>query len=123
MKRSLVVLSIGCLMTWNTILSATELHIEGLTRGQTEMDLFSPETGAFIKELMADTITFPIPIIEDLGGEYLIDIEGQHFKVGSSSVITNNIIHTHIDATTACKTEIIRNPSASTRGLVNKGCR
>lgn len=122
MKRPLTALALSCLMIFSSSATSSELQIESLTRGLSELDLFSPETGAFIKEIEISQLQFPIPILEDLGGEFLIHWDEQPFKVGSSSVITNQVLHMEIDATASCKTALVRNPSATTRGLVNQGC-
>lgn len=122
MKRHLTYLALCFLIVISSTASSSDLQIESLTRGLNELDLFSPETGAFVKEIQATQLHFPIPIVEDLGGEFLIFWDEQPFKVGSSSVITNQVLQMEIDATASCNTTLVRNPSASTRGLVNKGC-
>lgn len=119
-----IYISILLLITcFSSVASSTELWIESLTRDMKELDLFDPSSGEFVQEVPISDLAFPIAIIEDLGGDYLIEINGLFFKVGSSAVVTNHVPETNINAAETCNTSIGRSPTASSRGLVINGCR
>lgn len=98
---------------------ASDLKISSLARGVTELDLFSPAaSGAYVMSIDPSTLKFPIPILEDRNGGFIIKLEGKKYYVGAADVVTNKVYQ----VTAGCDNEFSANPTAASRGIAGKGC-
>lgn len=98
---------------------ADEILITGLKPNEHILELFNPSTGAFEREIAVERLTFPIAVKEDLGGMFLIELDGQRYTVGSTFVFSTKEyrIAAHCDNRVH-----IQDLGASTRGIGGKGC-
>ena len=114
-----VVLSMFCTVI-SPCLSAQSLSISELTQGLEELDLFSPDAGgAFVRSVDKSALHFPISIIEDRNGGFVIQLDGTKYYVGAADVVTNK----KYKVSAKCDGNYIEgHPSAALRGIVGKGC-
>ena len=98
---------------------ATDLKVSALQSGVAELDLFSTAaSGSYIKSVDAGTLQFPIDILEDRNGGFVIKLGGEKYYVGAADVVTNK----KYDVTAGCDNEFATNLVAATRGIAGKGC-
>lgn len=99
--------------------AATGLKISALAQGVNELDLFSTaSSGAYIMSVDPSTLKFPIAIMKDRNGGFIIKLEGKEYYVGAADVITNKVYQ----VTASCDNELVATPTAATRGIAGKGC-
>lgn len=99
--------------------AATELKISGLAQGVTELDLFSTaSSGAYVMSVDPSALKFPITIIKDRNGGFVIKLEGKEYYVGAADVVTNKVYQ----VTASCDNKFSATPTAATRGIAGKGC-
>ncbi|WP_027855771.1 hypothetical protein [Marinobacterium litorale] len=102
----------------STYVAASDLVITALKPGETFLELFNPDTGAFEQEIDAADLTFPIPIKRDLSGMFLIELKGRTYSVGSTFVSTTK----EYSVTAQCDNNIHAEAVASSRGIGGEGC-
>ncbi|CAM4128756.1 hypothetical protein VRRI112168_15260 [Vreelandella rituensis] len=98
--------------------AAETLMIKGVKAGVTEVDLFDPSSGSYVRSVAADGIQYPIDILEDQQGMFVIEIEGERYTVGSSFINTTKTYNVIADCQNALNTSTV----ASSRGVAGKGC-
>jgi len=99
--------------------AAADLKIDALAEGSTELDLFSPGTdGAYIKSVALSALKFPIAIVEDRNGGFVVRLEGKKYYVNGADVVANNVY----DVTTTCDNSFSTELVGATRGITGKGC-
>ena len=98
---------------------AKDLKISALAQGLTELDLFSTAaSGAYVRSVEPSALKFPIAIIEDRNGGFIIKLEGIAYYVGAADVVTNKVYQ----VTAGCNNEFTSTLTAATRGIAGKGC-
>ncbi len=96
------------------------MSISSLAKGVSELDLFSVAAGgAYVMSVDPATLTFPIAIVEDRNGGFIIQLEGKKYYVGAADVITNKVYK----VTASCDNEFATSPTVASRGIAGKGCR
>lgn len=120
MKRHINVVALAVIgMAISHGATAAGLKISSLAQGITELDLFSTASdGAYVMSVDPSTLSFPIPIIEDRNGGFVIKLDGKKYYVGAADVVTNKVYQ----VTASCDNEFAANPTAATRGIAGKGC-
>lgn len=98
---------------------ATGLKISALADGLTELDLFSTAaSGAYVHSVAPSTLKFPIAILEDRNGGFIIKLDGKKYYVGAADVVTNKVYQ----VTASCDNQFTAAPTAASRGIAGKGC-
>ncbi len=111
-------LGLACVAMSHSV-AATGLKISALQQGVAELDLFSTAaSGAYVMSINPSTLKFPINIIEDRNGGFVIKLDGKKYYVGAADVITNKVY----EVTASCDNGLTANPNAATRGIAGKGC-
>ncbi|MYL24922.1 hypothetical protein GLV89_14165 [Halomonas alkaliantarctica] len=98
--------------------AADLLMIKGVKEGVSEVDFFDPTSGSYMRSVAADTLQFPIDILEDQQGMFVIEFEGERYAVGSSFINTTK----RYDVIAECENILNTNMIASSRGVAGKGC-
>ncbi|MBC2770180.1 hypothetical protein [Pusillimonas minor] len=109
-----VALGVSCYST-----AAADLKISALAADATELDLFSPAAdGAYIKSVELSALKFPIAILEDRNGGFIIRFEGKKYYVNAPDVVANNVYKVTAECDNTFSTELV----GATRGIAGKGC-
>lgn len=100
--------------------AAVDLKISALAASSTELDLFSPAAdGAYIKSLELSALKFPIVIVEDRNGGFIIQPEGKEkYYVNAADVVTNKVYK----VTAKCDNTFATERVGASRGIAGKGC-
>ncbi|SRR5690606_38214062 len=99
--------------------AAADLKISALAADSTELDLFSPAAdGAYIKSVDQSALKFPIAILEDRNGGFVVRLDGKKYYVNASDVVANNAY----DVTAGCDNSFTTELVGATRGIAGKGC-
>lgn len=100
--------------------SAKTLQILGPAKNVDEIDLFkADQSGAYIKSIPALSLDYPVPIVKDLNGGFIIKLEGKIYYVGASDVQTNK----QYDVSVKCDNTFASEQGAATRGVAGEGCK
>jgi len=111
-------LALAMTAAFHTAASA-ELSIMSLAQGVTELDLFSPApSGVYVKTVGPSALQFPIAILEDRNGGFIVRLEGKKYYIGAADVVTNKVYQ----VTAGCDNAFTTSPAAATRGIAGKGC-
>lgn len=117
-KRILMALCLGLL---GHAAQAAGLMIYSVAPDVTELDLFDAKAGgAYAKTIDPATLRYPIPILEDLNGSYIIRIDGKRYAVDAAIVNTNKTFHAK--AKGECVSMLDGDRQASGRGITGQGC-
>ncbi|HWL29179.1 MAG TPA: hypothetical protein VNQ97_09755 [Burkholderiaceae bacterium] len=99
--------------------AAGDLKISALAADATELDLFSPDAdGAYLKSVELSKLKFPIAILEDRNGGFIVRLEGKKYYVNGPDVIANNVYKVTAECDNAFTTSLV----GATRGIAGKGC-
>lgn len=112
----LCVLALGS----TTTQAGEPIQVTGLASGVGELDLFDTQSGAYQHSQPASELVFPIQILDDLQGTYIIELQGQRYAIGSTLVTTNKQIALATDPN--CNNDMAK-PSGASRGITGKGCK
>ncbi len=96
------------------------LQVTGLADGVHELDLFDTQSGTYMHSEPATTLNFPIQILLDRQGDYIIELQGQQYAIGSTLVTTNKQVS--LKAEPVCDNTMAQ-PTGATRGITGKGCK
>jgi hypothetical protein len=116
MKRFALALAMAA---WCHSAVAADLKISALITDATELDLFSPGAdGAYIKSVNLSALKFPIAILEDRNGGFIVRLEGKKYYVNAYDVVANN----DYKVTAQCDNTFATEYVGATRGIAGKGC-
>ncbi|WP_043531912.1 hypothetical protein [Litchfieldella xinjiangensis] len=92
--------------------------VNGVKAGVSEVDLFDPSSGSYVRSVAADSLHYPIDILEDQQGMFVIELEGTRYSVGSSFINTTKTYNVSAECQNALNTHTV----ASSRGVAGNGC-
>ncbi|MER1939359.1 hypothetical protein ABS755_01410 [Castellaniella sp. FW104-16D08] len=120
MKRYVKTLLLGLALAAQTSLAA-DLKIDSFAPDITELDLFSTgANGAYVRSINPKSLTYPIPILDDRNGSFVIRVNGKKYVIQASGANTNKVFQAK--AKGVCPNAINGKMEASTRGITGQGC-
>lgn len=118
-------IKVGCLIVGLSLCSAmvsadNVSTVNGLAEGVTSLDLFDATNGSYVKTLEAIDVNFPLAVLEDQEGGYVVMIDGKKVTIANSFVVTDKVFD--VSGEPDCNNSLGNNSTASTRGITPKGC-
>lgn len=99
--------------------SAQGLNVLGAPKNVKEIDLYDTKQGGqYLKSIDVQTLSFPIPVVEERALGFVIKLNGGQYYVGASDVVTDKAY-----ATTALCDSQLAGPTGASRGIAGKGCK